>query len=121
MIGNAKEVTVRRAFLKALSVVPIAPEALASAPAPAAPATPPAAAAAGKDAVASALAEAARLEHAGHLDARELEALRQEIGRSLEAASRLRATARLGNADEPVTLFAARPPAGVASPRGGRR
>jgi hypothetical protein len=114
-------VIVRRAFLKALSVVPIAPGALASAPASAAPPSPAAAAPTGRDAVAAALTEAARAEHGGHLDAKELEAVRKEIGRSLDAAARLRADVRLGNGDEPVTLFAARPPAGAALPRGGRR
>ena len=99
----------RRGFLKALAVAPIVPGALAH-QAPGAPpgqgtsASPP-------DSVAEALTEAVRRQFGAHLDAAELEEVRKELERNRAAASRLRAAARLGNADEPVGRFEARPPA----------
>jgi hypothetical protein len=58
--------------------------------------------------VADALAEAVRREHAAHLDAASVEAVKKEIALSLERAARMRAALRLGNADGPVTSFSAR-------------
>ena len=73
----------------------------------------------GHEAVAEALAEAVKREFGAHLDAAELEAVKKELARNLESAARLRQAARLGNADEPVSRFEARPPA--APEKGGRR
>jgi hypothetical protein len=116
-------VTLRRDVLKTLAVAPLASEALAPQAPPAPPATPapapaPPAALSGDEAVAEALTEAVKRQFGAHLDASELEAVQKEIARSLESARRLRTTARLGNADEPATLFEARPP---APKKGGRR
>lgn len=115
--------TPRRGFLKSLAVAPLAPAALApqAAPAPA-PAPPPAAAPApqtGHEAVAEALAEAAKREYGAHLDTAELEAVRKELRAGLERGGRLRKAARLSNADEPVNRFEARPSGAPA--RGERR
>jgi hypothetical protein len=93
----------RRGFLKAVAIAPLSPVALAGAEVP--PVAPPVAP--GDNAVADALAEAVRREHGAHLDADALARVRKEIASSLESAARLRAGARLGNADEPVTLFSA--------------
>ena len=113
--------TARRGFLKSLALAPLAPLAPQAAPVPA-PAPPPAAAPAtptGTEAVAEALAEAVKREFGAHLDAAELVAVKKELARNLEGAARLRQAARLGNADEPVNLFEARPP--TAPERGDRR
>jgi hypothetical protein len=95
----------RRRFLLSVAAVPLAPAAVepqgASAPAP----TPE-----GKEGVAEALAEAVKRQFGAHLDAAEIEAVKKELARGLERGERLRKGARLGNADEPVTLFEARPP-----------
>lgn len=99
----------RRGFLKALAVAPILETALARQASPAAPPQP--AQAGPGDAVAEALAEAARRQFGAHLDAGELAEVRKELERNRAAASRLRAAARLGNADAPVGRFEARPPA----------
>jgi hypothetical protein len=109
MVAAPKEVSVaapRRGFLKALAVAPILPGALVREPGAqqAAPASAP-------DAVAEALTEAVRRQFGAHLDAQELEEVRKELERNRAAASRLRAAARLANADDPVGRFEARPPA----------
>lgn len=103
----------RRGFLKALAVAPVAPGALGPQSAP-----PPAAAAPALTgaSVEEALAEAIRRQFGAHLDAAELEEVRRELGRNRAAAERLRAAARLTNADDPVNRFEARPP--VAPPVG---
>jgi hypothetical protein len=93
----------RRRFLKVLAAAPIAGAAAAAAAQPAAQAPAPA------DPVADALAEVARQLFGAHLDAAELEEVRREIVRNRAAAGRLRAAARLRNADEPATRFEARP------------
>lgn len=119
--------TPRRGFLKSLAVAPLAPAAIAPqaapAPAPAPPPAPPPAAAptppTGHEAVAEALAQAVKREHGAHLDAAELEAVRKELRAGLERGERLRKTARLSNADDPVNRFEARP-AGAPG-RGERR
>jgi hypothetical protein len=97
----------RRGFLKALATLPILPGTLG----PQAPPAPPTqgARASGPDPVAEALAEAVRRQFGAHLDAGELEEVRKELERNRAAASRLRAAARLANADEPVGRFEARP------------
>ncbi len=109
--------TARRGFLKSLALAPLAPAALAPQTAPAPP--PEAPSPAGDAAVAEALTEAVKRQFGAHLDDAELEAVRKELTRNLESAARLRQAARLGNADEPVSRFEARPPA--AAEPGGRR
>ena len=105
----------RRGFLKSVAAVPLAPAALAPQVPPAAtPGTP-----AGNEAVAEALAEAVKRQFGAHLDAGELEAVKKELARSLERGERLHRDARLGNADEPVGRFEARPP--ERRERGGRQ
>jgi len=107
--------TARRGFLKSVAAVPLAPAAALApqgAPAPAAPPT-------GHEAVAEALAEALKRQFGAHLDAGELEAVKKELARNLERGERLHKDARLGNADEPVNRFEARPP--ERRERGGRR
>jgi hypothetical protein len=99
----------RRGFLKALAVAPVVPGALgpqAAPPPAAAPGSPGA-----SDTVSQALADAIRRQFGAHLDAAELEEVRRELERNRSAAERLRAAARLANADDPVTRFEARPPA----------
>ena len=65
------------------------------------------------------IAEAVKREFGAHLDDAELDAVKKELARNLGSAARLREAARLGNADEPVSRFEARPP---GSPeKGGRR
>jgi hypothetical protein len=96
----------RRGFLKSVAAVPLAPAALSPLAAPPAAGTPPA----GNDAVAEALTEAVRRQFGEHLDAAELAAVKKELARGLDDAGRLRQAARLGNADEPVSRFEARPP-----------
>jgi hypothetical protein len=104
----------RRAFLGALAVAPVVPAALAP-QAPAPPASPPVSA---DEAIAEALAEAVKREFGSKLDDAGLDAVRKELARGLERASRLRQAARLDNADAPVVRFEARPP---ASETGARR
>jgi hypothetical protein len=99
--------TARRGFLKSLALAPLAPAALAPQAVPP-PSAPPLEGAA---AVAEALAEAVRREFGARLDAAELDAVKGELARNLERASRLRQAARLVNADEPVTRFEAWPSA----------
>jgi hypothetical protein len=110
----------RRRFLGALAAAPLLPAALTqTTPAPAPPGTPvptptptpplsPEAAA--REALAEALTEAARRRFGDRFPAEHLDDVRQEIAGNLRAAERLRAL-NLGNADEPVTVFEAVPPA----------
>jgi hypothetical protein len=115
--------TARRGFLKSLALAPLAPAALAPQVAPVpAPAPPPGAAPVpptGPEAVAEALAEAVKREFGVYLDDAELVTVKKELARNLESAARMRQAARLGNTDEPVSRFEARPPA--APEKGGRR
>ena len=96
----------RRVFLGALAAAPMAPAALAPQTLASASPSPPS----GNEAVAEALAEAVKREFGAHLDAADLDAVKKEIARGLDAAARLRKAARLHNASEPVTRFEARPP-----------
>lgn len=111
----------RRRFLGSLSLVPLLPQTLVAPPAPptpgpAAPApAPPAAEEPGP--VAEALADAARARYGSHYEAGDDAEVRRAIGRALRRAERLRKGVSLGNADAPVTLFQARPPAGGAGSR----
>jgi hypothetical protein len=93
--------TPRRGFLQSLLAAPFLPESLASAQAP--PPSPPA-----PDPVADALTAVVKSRYGSQLEAAELDAVRAEIKKSLEAGERLKAV-RLGNGDEPATAFSARP------------
>jgi hypothetical protein len=93
--------TPRRGFLQSLLAAPFLPEPLAAAQAP--PPSPPA-----PDPVADALAAVVKARYGAQLDASELDTVRGEIKKSLEASDRLRAV-KLGNADEPATSFSALP------------
>jgi hypothetical protein len=101
----------RRAFLGALAAAPAVPFALeappAGAPSPSS-----------QEGVADALAQAAKRESGAELEGKDVEAVRRQIARGLEAADRLRAAARLENGDGPVNRFEARPP---GEAHGGRR
>ena len=102
----------RRAFLKSAALAPatlvLPATAGAAEPTPALTPTP-----APADAVAQALAEAVRARFGEQLDLAALEEVRKGIAENLAAAARLRAL-KLGNADGPAALFAAR---GEARPR----
>ena len=99
--------TPRRGFLKSLAVAPLAPAALR----PQVPVPTPVPV--GHEAVAEALAEAAKREFGAHLDASDLAVVKKELVRGLESAERLRQAAGLRNSDGPVNPFEARPPAPV--------
>jgi hypothetical protein len=93
--------TPRRGFLQSLLAAPFLPESLASAQAPSpSPSAP--------DPVVDALAAVVKSRYGAQLDAAELETVRGEIKKSLEAGERLKAV-KLGNGDEPATAFSARP------------
>jgi hypothetical protein len=124
--------TARRRFLKSLAVAPLVPSAAAlvpqAAPTPAPPtATPsPSASPDAPGPMAWALTEAVRQRFGAHLTAEELAEVAKGIDGNLQTASRLRDRMRHGNADEPVTLFEARPaasapPAPAAPPARSRR
>ena len=109
----------RRTFLASLAAAPLLPAALAQvAPNPPNPPSPSPAASPSDPPgpVALALAEAARHRFGAHLEAGDQAEIAKAIQANLQAADRLRAVP-LGNADEPVTTFAARPPAAPAKGR----
>src|SRR5262245_25444951 len=115
--------TARRGFLKSLAVTPLVPGAalvpqVTPAPTPAPPpATPsPSASPGGPGAMAWALAEAVRHRFGAQLTAQERADGAKGIDDNLQAATRLRDRLRLANADEPVTLFQARPAPVLAAP-----
>jgi hypothetical protein len=117
----------RRRFLRSLAAAPLLPGALAAqtpSPSPTPSPTPrPAPAPSGApDPVAEALGELVRHRYGNQLDAEALVEIRKGIEANLKAAERLRAV-KLGNADEPVTVFAARPPSAppAATPAERRR
>jgi len=94
----------RRAFLESLAVAPLVPAAFS-------PQAVPAAAPLGHEILADALAEAVKREFGASLDESDLQAIRKKLLGNLERAERLRKTARLENADEPVGRFEAAAPA----------
>ena len=102
----------RRSFLASLAAAPLLPAALVQVapnpPQPPSP-TPPAPPSDAPGPVALALAEAARHRFGAHLEAGDQERVARAIHGNLRAADRLRSVP-LGNADEPVTTFAAVPP-----------
>ena len=105
----------RRQFLKALAAAPLAPSALLAAQAtpaapPAAPAPTPSPGDTPPGPAAQALGQVVRQRYESHqLEAADLAEIDKGIESNLQAADRLKAAIRLGNADEPVTLFEARP------------
>lgn len=115
--------TARRGFLKSLAVAPLlpaaaqAPPAMPTPPAPDPMPTPsPSASPGGPGPMAWALTEAVRHRFGAELTAEELAEVAKGIDGNLQAASRLRERLRQGNADEPVTLFEARPTPYVPPP-----
>lgn len=101
--------TARRGFLQSLLATPFLPASLAS---PQAPSPSPA-----NDALTDALLGVVKVLYGEKLEAEELLAVRVEIGKAREATERLR-TVKLGNADEPVTVFGARRGPEAARARG---
>lgn len=104
--------TRRRGFLKSLAVTPLAPAALLDpqvAPAPAASPTPSPSPAAPSPA-AQALTQVVQHRYGTQLDPGDLDQIAKGIEDNLQAADRLRKRMKLGNADEPVATFRARPP-----------
>jgi hypothetical protein len=99
--------TPRRGFLQSLLAAPFLPASLATAAAQAPSPSP-----APPDPVVDGLTAVVKARYGAQLDAAELEAVRGEIKKSLEASDRLKAV-KLGNADEPATMFSARPKAEV--------
>jgi hypothetical protein len=116
----------RRSFLKSLAAAPLLPAALTqTAPNPPQPPSPTPAPSPSPEVpgpVALALAEAARHRFGAHLEPGDMEEIKKAIQGNLQAAERLRRVV-LGNADEPVTTFSARPSgtAVAARPRARRR
>ena len=114
--------TPRRGFLKSLAVAPLLPAAVqvpqatpeppAATPSP----SPSPSASPGPTPLALALAEAVRQRFGAELNAEDLAEVATGIDGNLQAASRLRERLRQGNADEPVTLFEARPTPYVPPP-----
>jgi hypothetical protein len=94
----------RRAFLKSAALAPatlvLPAAAIAAEPTPTPTPHPP-------DAVAQALTDAVRARFGEQLDLASLEEVRKGIAENLAAAARLRAL-KVGNADGPAALFAAR-------------
>ena len=99
--------TPRRRFLGSLAAVPLAPT-VAALPQAAPPTPAPSSTSVAPNPVAEALAEVARRRYGAHYDSGDAEAVLKLLTESVKAAERLQAR-KLGNADEPVTVFAARP------------
>ena len=105
--------TPRRGFLKTLVAVPFVPAAAAVAQTPSATPTPlpsPSPSPPAPGPVAEALTRVIAERHGAHLDADALREIAKGIQDAQDAAERLRKAVKLTNADEPVTLFGARPP-----------
>lgn len=106
--------TPRRRFLASLALAPLAPQALAAPAQTPAPASPPV-----PEPVVDALAEIVKRRYGAHLSGDDLIAIRKLLVEAVKTGDRLRAAAPLGNSDEPVTVFEARPPA--QGRKGGRK
>jgi hypothetical protein len=107
--------TPRRGFLKTLVAVPFVPAAAAVAQTPSATSTPPAIPSPSPSPtapgpVAEALTRVVESRYGAQLDADALREVAKGIDDSQQAADRLKKAVKLTNADEPVTLFGARPP-----------
>ncbi|MET0556985.1 MAG: hypothetical protein ABW221_28350 [Vicinamibacteria bacterium] len=105
--------TPRRGFLKTLVAVPLVPAASAVAQTPSIAPTPspiPSPSPAAPGPVAEALTRVVEQRYGAQLDADALREIAKGIDDAQGAAERLRKAMKLTNADEPVTLFGARPP-----------
>jgi hypothetical protein len=109
--------TPRRGFLKTLVAVPLVPAAAAVAQTPAATPTPipapvpsPSPSPTAPGPVAESLTRVVEQRYGAQLDADALREIAKGIDDGQQAAERLRKAMKLTNADEPVTLFGARPP-----------
>ena len=109
--------TRRRSFLKSLAAAPLLPRALVApqgvpAPVPAAVLPSPSPSPSPVPGpVAEALAQVVQHRYGSHLEAGEMDEIKKAIEDSLQGADRLKKALKLTNADEPVTLFQAIPPA----------
>jgi hypothetical protein len=104
----------RRRFLRALAAAPLVPSALLAAEPtalPAAPAPPspaPSPGATPPSPAAEALGQVVRHRYGSQLEPPDLAEIDKAIEGNLQAADRLKDAFKLGNADEPVTVFEAR-------------
>ena len=114
--------TRRRSFLKSLAATPLLPGALVSPQAAPSPSASPSPAAAplpspspspspAPGPVAEALGQVVQQRYGSQLEAADLAEIRKGIEDNLQAADRLKKALKLTNADEPVSLFQAVPPA----------
>jgi hypothetical protein len=105
--------TPRRGFLKTLVAVPLVPAAAAVAQTPSvtppSPAPIPSPSPTAPGPVAEALTRVIQERYGAQLDADALREIAKGIQDAQDAAGRLRKALKLTNADEPVTLFGARP------------
>lgn len=107
--------TPRRGFLKTLAAVPFVPAAAAVAQAPVTTPTPaPSPSPTAPGPVAEALTRVVEERFGAQLDADALREIAKGIQDAQDAAGRMRKALKLTNADEPVTVFTARPPRGRA-------
>ena len=105
--------TPRRGFLKTLVAMPFVPAAAAVAQTPSVPPTPspvPSPSPTAPGPVAEALTRVVEQRYGAQLDPDALREIAKGIDDAQQAAERLRKAMKLTNADEPVTLFGARPP-----------
>ena len=105
--------TPRRGFLKSLAAVPFVPAAAAVAQTPSATATPvpsPSPSPTAPGPVAEALTRVVEERFGAQLDADALREIAKGIQDAQDAAGRMRKAVKLTNADEPVTVFEAKPP-----------
>ena len=101
--------------LAAAPLLPVALTQVAPKPQPPSPVPAPTPAPSPSDApspMAESLAEAARHRFGAHFEPGDMDQIRKAVHGNLQAADRLHKV-KLGNADEPVTLFAAQPPGAV--------
>jgi hypothetical protein len=119
----------RRRFLRSLAAAPLLPAALSQTPSPPSPSpappspTPtipspaspvPSPSPSPPGPVAQALGDVVRIRYGSQLEEADLAEIRKGIEDNLQAADRLRKAVKLGNGDEPITLFRPRvapPPA----------
>jgi hypothetical protein len=108
----------RRRFLRSLAAAPLLPAALSQAPRPPSPPLPsptptipspaspvPSPSPSPPGPVAQALGDVVRIRYGSQLEEADLAEVRKGIEDNLQAADRLRKAVKLGNGDEPVTLF----------------
>jgi hypothetical protein len=116
----------RRRFLRSLAAAPLLPGSLAPqtpvvAPTPTPPPAPSPSPSGSPSPSAQTLAELVRQRYGNQLDAEAMVEVEKGIEANIRAAERLRSV-KLGNADEPVTVFQARPPSQpAAAPAATRR